>query len=78
MIRTLLRESLIISTGRLVVSVSNAEIAGLTLHDALGNQENRAHYHNFTATTTTNEQVRRRVTVSLAPFDTNQSVCFTE
>jgi hypothetical protein len=34
--------------GRLVVSVSDASVNGLTLHDALSDREDRIHFHNFT------------------------------
>jgi hypothetical protein len=34
--------------GRLIVSVNNPAIAGLTLYEALADREDRSHSHNYT------------------------------
>ena len=40
--------------GRIIVSVTDPSIAGLTLHDALNDREDRSHVHNYTAVVTLN------------------------
>ncbi len=44
--------------GRLIVSVTDPSIAGLTLHDALNDREDRSHVHNYTAVVTLNGSFR--------------------